>query len=147
MRARAERIINKHVDSDSGKSDQCGHHKKDMQTVETLLKNADKIDKFLSENEKRLGNSRSKSEVQSNITDNESCKMTTSKGTIQGMTCVTAADEKHQIIIEAKAFGVGQEQVTLKPMVESIKGQFEYDVFGNGCVLYPKDFKLHLGGK
>ena len=135
MRARAERIVNKHLDADSSKSAQNKHHKKDMQTVETLLRNAEKIEKFLAENEKRIGNSKSKSEVQSNITDNESCKMTTSKGTIQGMTCVTAADEKHQIIIEAKAFGVGQEQITLKPMVESIKEQFEDDVFSNGCIL------------
>jgi hypothetical protein len=61
--------------------------------------------------------------------------MTTSKGTIQGMTCVTAADDKHQIIVEAQAFGVGQEQVTLKPMVEKIRDKFEGDVFSNGCVL------------
>ena len=135
MRSRAERIINKHLDTDSSKSDNRDHYKKDMQTVDTLLKNADKVDKFLAENEKRIGHSRSKKEVQSNLTDNESCKMTTSKGTIQGMTCVTAADEKHQIIIEAIAFGVGQEQVTLKPMVEGIKGKFEEDVFGNGCTL------------
>ena len=51
------------------------------------------------------------------------------------MTCVTVADEKHQIIIDTKAFGVGQEQVTLKPMVESIKQQFDEDIFLNGCVL------------
>jgi hypothetical protein len=47
--------------------------------------------------------------------------MTTSKGTIQGMACVTAADEKHQIIVHTQAFGMGQEQATLKPMVEGIK--------------------------
>lgn len=135
MRARAERIIQKHVDTDSSKSDKNGHHKKDKKMVETLLKNADKIDAFLENNEKRIGHSRSKKEVQSNVTDNESCKMTTSKGTIQGMTCVTAADEKHQIIVEAQAYGVGQEQVTLKPMVEMIRNNFEEDVFDNGCVL------------
>lgn len=135
MRARAERIINKHIEADSSKSQQSGHHKKDMQTVDTLLKNADKIDDFLQNNEKRLGHSRSRKEVQSNVTDNESCKMTTSKGTIQGMTCVTAADEKHQIIIEAKAFGVGQEHVTLKPMVDSIIKHFDGNVFEHGCAL------------
>lgn len=135
MRARAERIINKHLESDSSKNDQCGHYQKDQQTIDTLLMNADKIDKFLSENKVRIGHSRSKKEVQSNITDNESCKMTTSKGTIQGMTCVTAADELHQIIIKAEAFGVGQEQITLKPMVEGIKENLGEDIFGDGCVL------------
>jgi hypothetical protein len=61
--------------------------------------------------------------------------MTTGKGTIQGMTCVTAADDKHQIIVEAKAFGVGQEQVTLKPMIENIKSHFVENIFENGCVI------------
>ena len=135
MRARAKRIVDKHVASDSGKNEESGHHKKELQTINTLLKNADKIDTFLKNNEKRIGHSRSKKEVQSNITDNESCKMTTSKGTIQGMTCVTAADDKHQIVIEAQAYGMGQEQATLKPMVEKIKGHFERDVFSEGCVL------------
>lgn len=135
MRDRAERIIQKHLDSDSSKSEDTGRVKKEKQTIETLLKNADKIDHFLKGNDKRIGNSKSGAEVQSNITDNESCKMTTSKGTIQGMTCVTAADDKHQIIVEAKAFGVGQEQVTLMPMVEGIKSHFDENVFDNGCIL------------
>jgi len=135
MRSRADRIVDKHMNSDSSKNDQSGHYRKDKQTVETLLKNADKIDAFLANNEKRIGKSKNKTEVQSNITDNESCKMTTSKGTIQGMTCVTAADEKHQVIIGAAAFGVGQEQVTLKPMVESVLEQFQDNVFENGCVI------------
>ena len=135
MRTRAERIVNKHVDSDSKKNDQSGHYKKDMQTVETLLKNADKIDHFLANNEKRMGNGKSKSEVQSNITDNESSKMKTTKGTIQGMTCVAAVDELNQIVIATRAFGVGQEQITLKPMVEGIKAQLGEDVFDSGCVL------------
>ena len=134
MRARAERIVNKHLDADSRKSESSRHQQKDQQTIATLLKNADKIDAFLANNDKRLGHSRSQKEVQSNITDNESCKMTTSKGTIQGMTCVTAADEKRQIVIAAQAFGVGQEQITLKPMVESITERFE-NIFENGCVI------------
>jgi hypothetical protein len=33
--------------------------------------------------------------------------MTTSKGTIQGMACETAADEKHQIIVHAQSFSMG----------------------------------------
>lgn len=135
MRSRAERIVNKHMDSDSCKNKESDVYKKDMKTVDTLLKNADKIDDFLKDNDKRIGHSRNKTEVQSNITDNESCKMTTSKGTIQGMTCVTEADEKHQIIVGAKSFGVGQEQATLKPMIDTIKSHFNENVFVDGCVI------------
>jgi hypothetical protein len=135
MKERAQRIVDKHLDADSSKNKESGHYKKDQQTIETLLKNANKIDTFLKENEPRIGKSKSGKEVQSNVTDNESCKMTTTKGTIQGMTCVTAADEKRQIIIEAKAFGMGQEQATLKDMISGIKEKFEEDVFANGCIL------------
>jgi len=59
------------------------------------------------------------------------------------MTCVTVADEKHQIIIDTKAFGVGQEQVTLKPMVESIKQQFDEDKFVyRSNVILPEDITV-----
>ena len=34
------------------------------------------------------------------------------EGVIQGYTGVAAVDEKHQIIVEAQAHGVGQEQVS-----------------------------------
>ena len=46
----------------------------------------------------------------SNHTDNESAKMATSKGVIQGYTGVAAVDAKHQIIVDAQAHGTGSEQ-------------------------------------
>jgi hypothetical protein len=102
----AERIVNNHLLNDSNKND--GDKKKELQTVDTLIKNANKIDEFLASNEKRMGVGLKKNEVQSNITDNESTKMTTSKGTIQGDNCQTASDEKHQIVIATDAVGIGQ---------------------------------------
>lgn len=59
--------------------------------------------------------------VQSNITDNESAKMKTSHGVIQGYIGVSAVDQKHQIIISAEAFGQAQEHRLLTPMVEQTK--------------------------
>ncbi len=53
----------------------------------------------------------------SNRTDNESAKMATGKGVIQGYTGVAAVDEKNQIIIEAQAHGTGSEQELLIPVV------------------------------
>jgi transposase len=49
----------------------------------------------------------------SNRTDNQSAKMATSKGVIQGYTGVAAVDAKHQIIIDAQAHGTGSEQELL----------------------------------
>ena len=57
----------------------------------------------------------------SNRTDNESAKMATSKGVIQGYTGVAAVDAKHQIIVDAQAHGTGSEQELLMPVVRAIK--------------------------
>jgi transposase len=57
----------------------------------------------------------------SNRTDNESAKMATGKGVIQGYTGVAAVDGKHQIIVEAQAHGTGSEQELLVPVVAAMK--------------------------
>ena len=56
----------------------------------------------------------------SNRTDNESAKMATDKGVIQGYTGVAAVDAKHQIIVEAQAHGTGSEQELLLPIVDAL---------------------------
>ena len=135
LKEAAQKIIDKHLSNDSDKRGGNNIAADQQQTIDTLMKNAKKIDDFLSTNEPRMGQGRRKQEVQSNITDNQSAKMTTSKGTIQGMACVTAADEKHQVIVHAQAFGMGQEQATLKPMIEGIKNNFGSDIFKPSLVL------------
>ena len=60
---------------------------------------------------------------QSNRTDNESAKMATGKGVIQGYTGAAAVDARHQIIVEAQAYGTGSEQETLLPMVDAMRQQ------------------------
>jgi len=94
------------------------------QSIETLNKHFEKIDKFLKTATPRMGQAKNPKEVKSNITDNESGKMLTSKGTIQGFNGVAAADKKHQIVVEAKAFGEGQEHHTLKPMIDGIRDRY-----------------------
>ena len=56
----------------------------------------------------------------SNRTDNDSAKMATSKGVIQGYTGVAAVDDRHQIIVEAQAHGTGSEQDLLLPVIKAI---------------------------
>jgi hypothetical protein len=58
---------------------------------------------------------------QSNRTDNESAKMGTGKGVIQGYTGAAAVDAKHQIVVEAQAHGTGSEQEVLLPMVDAVR--------------------------
>ena len=95
------------------------------QAIGTLNKAAEKIDAFLKTNEPRMGKGKRVAEVKSNITDNESAKMTTSKGTIQGYNGIASVDKKHQIIIGADAFGEGQEHHTLKPILKGIKARYK----------------------
>ncbi|MEP6622379.1 MAG: transposase [bacterium] len=56
----------------------------------------------------------------SNRTDNESAKMATGKGVIQGYTGVAVVDANTQIIVEAQAHGTGSEQECLIPVVTAI---------------------------
>jgi len=46
--------------------------------------------------------------------------MVSGHGAFQGYVAVTAADQKHQIIVSAQTYGMGQEQSTLIPALESI---------------------------
>ena len=57
----------------------------------------------------------------SNRTDNESAKMATGKGVIQGDTGVAAVDARRQIIVEAQAHGTGSEHELLVPIVQAMR--------------------------
>jgi transposase len=59
----------------------------------------------------------------SNRTDNESAKMATGKGVIQGYTGAAAVDARHQIIVEAQAHGTGSEQEVLLPVVDALRAR------------------------
>lgn len=117
--------LDEHLKQDSNDTREEERHRRNKQAIDTLEKAADKIDRFLKTSSPRMGQGKRAKEVKSNITDNESGKMTTSKGTIQGYNGVAAVDKKHQIIIDAQAFGEGQEHHTLAPMLESIEKRFK----------------------
>lgn len=101
--------------------DQTARHE---QAIDTLEKAANRIDAFLAEASPRRGQGSKASEVQSNITDNESAKMKTSKGTLQGYNGIATVDHKHQIVVDASAFGAGPEQFTLPIILERIQARY-----------------------
>lgn len=91
--------------------------------IEKLQKQAERIEKWLEENDAKIGaNGR---ELQSNVTDNESAKMITSHGTIQGYNAQALVDKEHQVILHAEAFGSGQDNQHLAPMVDGAKANLE----------------------
>lgn len=62
--------------------------------------------------------------LKSNVTDNDSAKMKTSHGVIQGYDGVAMVDQKHQVIVQAEAFGQAQEQHLLAPMISGTRATF-----------------------
>ena len=135
LKGSAQKIIDKHLSDDNTKEGNDSDQGRRRQAVETLLKNAKKIDEFLSENTPRMSSGKRHREIQSNITDIDSAKMTTSNGTIQGYNCQTVSDEKHQIVVGTECFGTGPDQSLLQPMVEKIKEHLGKDVFKRDTLL------------
>jgi len=111
--------------------------------VETLREKVKKIKDWLKDNEDKPG--RSGKPLKSNITDNDSAKMKTSHGVIQGYDGVAAVDGKHQVIVHGEAFGEAQEQGLLEPMIEGARANFEAighrkDVFERAKVVADSGF-------
>src|SRR5690606_18024758 len=124
LRKLVRQHLQRHRELDSRDAGEAAQQQRIAQSIETLSAAADKIGEFLKKSEPRMGKAKRRQEVKSNITDNDSAKMTTSKGTIQGYNGVAMVDRKHQIIIEAQAFGEGQEHHTLKPMLERLEARY-----------------------
>jgi transposase len=87
--------------------------------VERLHQQAEKIEKWLAENEKKIGSNGK--ELRSNITDNDSTKMYTSHGTVQGYNSQAMVDSKHQVIVHGEALGRGPDNENLTPVVDILK--------------------------
>jgi len=111
-------IMKRHLEMDQKEKDR-EIVEQETKYMKTLRKKILKVKKFLAENEDKPGK-RGKP-IKSNITDNESAKMKTSHGVIQGYTGVTVVDSKHQVIVHAEAFGAAQEHDLLQPMIEGTR--------------------------
>jgi len=78
----------------------------------------ERLNQFLQEQEPKLGSDGK--EIQSNVIDNESVKMPSSHGVVQGYNAQALVDSKHQVILAAEAFA-SQDHENLKPMLEGAK--------------------------
>jgi transposase len=122
MEKAIRQIVKRHREVDVREGDK-GIVEQEERYVETLRGKVKKIKAWLRENEDKPG--KSGKPVKSNITDNESAKMKTSHGVIQGYDGVAVIDGKHQIIVHAEAFGAAQEHELLVPMIEGTRENFE----------------------
>src|SRR5208337_361766 len=106
-----------------------GSGKSRQQEVERLQKKAELIDKWLTENQPKLG--AVGRENQSNITDNDSATMMTSHGAVQGYNSQALIDAKHQVIVHGEAFGNGQDHGHVPPMIAGALANLQS--FGHGA--------------
>ena len=137
IRKQIRYCVSEHKKLDGRKPHERERKRRLAQSVDTLEKHFQKIDNLLKMSSPRMGHGKKRKEVKSNITDNESAKMHTSKGTIQGYNGIAAVDKKHQIIVEAKTFGEGQEQHTLKPILDGVRDRYK-GIRGSGDILADK---------
>lgn len=82
-----------------------------------------KLKQFLKSASPRIG--RRGLEIQSNVTDNESIRMKSSHGMIQGYLGVAAVDARCQIILHAQAFSQVQEQGLLGPILDVCRSRLK----------------------
>jgi transposase len=117
MQRTVKLLIQKHTSTDRDENSAgASESMKRKRSIEKIKAKIKRINGFLGSQNPKQGN-RGK-EVQSNITDNESAKIKTSHGMIQGYNGIALADEKNQVIIATEAFGTGQEHGTFKPVLE-----------------------------
>ena len=125
-------LVNRHRCEDQSESEP-GQVEKEQRAIENLKAKAQKVREFLGNNDERIG--RQGKPVKSNLTDNQSAKMPSSHGVIQGYNGIATVDETHQIIVDAQAFGEGNEAHHVSEVVDSIEQQFRrldksLDIFG-----------------
>jgi transposase len=114
---------------------------KEARQIDRLTREAAQMRQWLTEHPEDRKSAKGKV-VKSNRTDNESAKMATSKGVIQGYTGVAAVDDRHQIIVEAQAHGTGSEQALLLPMVEAAASHCTPDTLITADAGYHSDANL-----
>jgi len=116
-----EQLLRRHREADH---QQCepGQREKEEKAVENLKAKVQKVREFLATHEDRIG-TQGKA-VKSNITDNESAKMPSSHGVIQGYNGIATVDGEHQIVVDAQAFGDGHEAKHVEQVIEAVQQTF-----------------------
>ena len=132
MERAIRRILKKHQELD--RSDHVSEViDRDKEYISTLRKHIRKLNRWMEDNDDKPGKSGFR---KSNTTDNDSAKMKSSHGVIQGYDGVATVDTKHQVVVAGEAFGQPQEHDLLEPMIKETRENFKSiksddDVFRN----------------
>lgn len=109
-------MMEEHRSRDDRDDDGSDQERRDPpQGIERYQSHIDRIKGFLADHDPRIGIQGK--EVKSNITDNESAKLKSGSGYIQGYNALALVDAKHQIIVHAEPIGQINEAPLLPRMV------------------------------
>ena len=98
-------------------------YEREAKQLETLQARAEKLAAWLGSHEDKIG--APGKPIKRNSTDNDSAKMKTSHGVIQGDAGVAMVDQKHQVMVYAQAVGQAQEQHLLAPMITGTRAALQ----------------------
>src|SRR5919109_4081344 len=128
LEEKLQRVLAQHerADQEEGEATTAARRAEQQRRQEQLKRleqQAARIEAFLVTHDPKRG--KQGQELQSNVTDNESAKMFTAHGVLQGYNSQALVDAKHQVIVHAEAFGKGQDYGQVPPMLEGAKANVQ----------------------
>lgn len=115
LREKLQRVMDEHAQADK---EPALVLERQMKRERRFQLQVQRLNDFLKDREPKRGSDGR--EIQSNAVDNESVKMPSAHGVIQGYNAQALVDSKHQVILAAEAFA-SQDHENLKPMLDGAK--------------------------
>jgi hypothetical protein len=115
LQEKLQRVIAEHAQADQQPELELERQKKRERRFQLQV---ERLNRFLQEQEPKCGSDGK--EIQSNVIDNESAKIPSSHGVVQGYNAQALVDSKHQVILAAEAFS-SQDHEHLAPMLAGAK--------------------------
>ena len=115
LQEKLKRVMEEHAQADQHPQVEIERQKKRERRFQLQV---ERLNEFLKDREPKHGSEGK--EIQSNVMDNESVKMPSSHGVVQGYNAQALVDSKHQVILAAEAFS-SQDHENLKPMLKGAK--------------------------
>lgn len=115
LQEKLKRVIAEHAQADKHPQVEIERQKKRERRFQLQV---ERLNAFLKDREPKIGSGGK--EIQSNAVDNESVKMPSSHGVVQGYNAQALVDSKHQVILAAEAFA-SQDHDNLQPMLKGAK--------------------------
>jgi transposase len=115
LQEKLQRVMSEHAQADKQPELVVERQKKRERRFQLQV---ERLNDFLKDREPKRGSDGK--EIQSNAVDNQSVKMPSSHGVVQGYNAQALVDSKHQVILAAEAFA-SQDHDNLKPMLDGAK--------------------------